>query len=150
MIAGKILLDCTNPVGPGLTHGLAGAESGSERIQRVMPAARVVKAFSVYGFENLEQPPQSRGDLRPAMFCCGGDAAAKAMVGSLIAAMGWEPLDVGGLEQALALEHMTLLWIRMVRAGGAPVNTLWARLSGDADAGSAAAGGRRSGSAIPQ
>lgn len=129
-LAGKVLLDCTNPVGPGLTHGLGSTESGSERIQRLVPEARLVKAFSVYGFENFEQPPAPHGDLRPAMFLCGGDADAKAKVADLVAAMGFEPLDVGDLAQALSLEHMTLLWIRMVRTGGASTKTMWARLSG--------------------
>jgi predicted dinucleotide-binding enzyme len=49
-------------------------------------------------------------------------------VGELIAQLGWEPLDVGGLEQALHLEHMTLLWVRMVRVGGASPHMAWARL----------------------
>jgi predicted dinucleotide-binding enzyme len=35
---------------------------------------------------------------------------------------------VGGLEQALHLEHMTLLWVRMVRVNGASPHMVWARL----------------------
>jgi hypothetical protein len=46
-------------------------------------------------------------------------------VKELIAELGWEPLDVGGLEQALQLEHMALLWVRMVRVSGAPPHTVW-------------------------
>jgi hypothetical protein len=53
-LAGKILVDCTNPVGPGLRHGLDSRQSGSEAVQKLVPAARVVKAFSIYGFENFE------------------------------------------------------------------------------------------------
>ncbi|MFN6194951.1 MAG: NADPH-dependent F420 reductase [Planctomycetota bacterium] len=129
-LAGKILLDCTNPVVPGLTHGLASAESGSERIQRLLPQTRVVKAFSVYGYENFEHPPAPAGGARPAMFFCGGDADAKAKVRTMLAAMGWDPLDAGGLDQAVHLEHMTLLWIKLVRVGGASAKTLWARVGG--------------------
>jgi predicted dinucleotide-binding enzyme len=62
------------------------------------------------------------------MMFCGRDAEAKETVGRLIAELGWEPLDVGGLEQALHLEHMTLLWVRMVRAGGHSPHMVWARL----------------------
>ena len=43
----------------------------------------------------------------------------EATVAGLVAQLGWEPLDVGGAVQALSLEHMTLLWGRMVRMGGA-------------------------------
>jgi len=40
--------------------------------------------------------------------------------------LGWEPLDVGGLEQALHLEPMTLLWVRMVRVSGHSPHMVWA------------------------
>lgn len=128
-LAGKILVDCVNPVGPGLTHGLESKRSGSEMIQALIPAARVVKAFSIYGYENLEDNRFPAANVRPAMLFCGDDAAAKAVVGGLIDQLGWEPVDVGGLVQALHLEHMTLLWIRMVRVGGHSPHTVWARLS---------------------
>jgi predicted dinucleotide-binding enzyme len=62
------------------------------------------------------------------MMYCGDDAPAKAMARGLIAQLGWEPLDVGGLEQALHLEHMTLMWIRMVRVGGHSPHLVWAAL----------------------
>ena len=50
------------------------------------------------------------------------------IVARLIAQLGWEPLDVGGLDQALHLEHMTLLWVRMVRINGHSPNMVWAAL----------------------
>jgi hypothetical protein len=127
-LAGKALVDCTNPVGPGLRHGLESRESGSQAVQKLVPAARVVKAFSIYGFENFEDSRYPAYAVKPAMMFCGDDAAAKKAVGELIAQLGWEPVDVGGLEQALHLEHMTLLWVRMVRLNGASPYMVWARL----------------------
>ncbi|MGD9902173.1 MAG: NADPH-dependent F420 reductase [Vicinamibacterales bacterium] len=127
-LTGRVLVDCTNPVGPGLTHGLASAESGAAHVQRLAPGARVVKAFSIYGYENFEDNRFPAATVRPAMFFCGDDDGAKTVVAELIAALGWEPLDVGGLEQALHLEHMTLLWIRMVRVHRAPAHLVWAVL----------------------
>jgi hypothetical protein len=62
------------------------------------------------------------------MLFCGDDAAAKADVARLIADCGFEPVDVGGLVQALHLEHMTLLWVRMVRAQGHSPHLVWAAL----------------------
>jgi hypothetical protein len=62
------------------------------------------------------------------MLFCGDDAAAKETVAGLIAQLGWEPLDVGGLAQALHLEHMTLLWVRMVRVHGHSPDLVWAAL----------------------
>lgn len=77
------------------------------------------------GYSAQDNPACS---VKPAMMFCGDDAAAKHIVGELIAQLGWEPLDVGGLEQALHLEHMTLLWVRMVRVTGASPHMVWARL----------------------
>lgn len=127
-LAGKILIDCTNPVGPGLTHGLGSRQSGTEVLQALLPATKVVKAFSIYGFENFEDSSYPGYDVKPAMFFCGADPAAKAIVARLVTDLGWDPLDVGGVEQALHLEHMTLLWVRMVRAGGHSPHMVWAVL----------------------
>lgn len=128
LLAGKVLVDCTNPVGPGLTHGLKSERSGSEHVQSLVPRVRVVKAFTIYGFENFENPSYPGYGVKPAMLFCGDDPAAKAQVAGLIADCGFEPVDVGGLVQALHLEHMTLLWVRMVRAGGHSPHLVWAAL----------------------
>jgi predicted dinucleotide-binding enzyme len=128
-LRGKILVDCTNPVGPNLSHGLDSVRSGSEVVQALVPDARVVKAFTIYGFENFEDSAYPGYGVKPVMMYCGNDAGAREVVGRLIAELGWEPLDVGGLEQALHLEHMTLLWVRMVRVMGHSPHMVWAVLS---------------------
>jgi predicted dinucleotide-binding enzyme len=126
---GKILIDCTNPVGPNLSHGLNNVQSGSEMVQKLLPDTKVVKAFTIYGFENIEDSFYPDYNVKPVMMYCGNDLGAKKIVGELIAQLGWEPLDVGGLEQALHLEHMTLLWVRMVRVNGHTPNMVWAKLT---------------------
>jgi predicted dinucleotide-binding enzyme len=128
-LAVKVLVDCTNPVGPGLTHGLNSLQSGSQALQAMAPQAKVVKAFTIYGFENFENSAYPGYNVKPAMLFCGDDAAAKRTAAGLIGQLGWEPLDVGGLEQALHLEHMTLLWVRMVRVKGHSPNLVWAALT---------------------
>jgi len=128
-LAGKVLVDCTNPVGPGLSHGLASQQAGSQALQALAPQARVVKAFTIYGFENFENSAYPAYNVLPTMMYCGNDASAKQTVAGLIAALGWAPLDVGGLEQALHLEHMTLLWVRMVRVMGHSPHMVWAALA---------------------
>ena len=127
-LRGKTLVDCTNPVGPNLTHGLNNVRSGSELIQTLVPEAHVVKAFTIYGFENFEDNSYPGYGVKPVMMFCGSDPDAKKTVSGLISQLGWEPLDVGGIEQALHLEHMTLLWVRMVRVGGRSPNSVWAVL----------------------
>ena len=129
LLAGKILVDCTNPVGPGLTHGLGSKQSGTEMIQALLPETKVVKAFSIYGYENFENSSYPGYGVKPVMMFCGDDAAAKSAVAGLLRDLGWEPLDVGGAEQALHLEHMTLLWVRMVRMDGRSPHMVWAVLT---------------------
>jgi predicted dinucleotide-binding enzyme len=68
--------------------------------------------------------------VRAAMFFCGENAAAKKTVADLLFKLGWDPVDVGGIDQALHLEHLTLMWIKMVRMGGASNRTMWARIDG--------------------
>lgn len=128
LLAGKVLVDCTNPVGPGLSHGLRSERSGSELVQSLVPEARVVKAFSIYGFENCEDPSYPGYDIKPAMLFCGDDHRAKELASDLIVDCGFEPLDVGGLVQALHLEHLTLLWVRMVRAEDHAPGLVWGAL----------------------
>lgn len=130
VLANKIIVDCTNPVGPGLSHGLNSKESGSRWLQNELGQSKVVKAFSVYGFENFEfDSTRKSRSIRPAMFFCGEDLAAKNVVSEMISKLAWEPVDVGGIDQALHLEHMTLLWIKMVRVGGISARTLWAKIT---------------------
>jgi len=127
-LTGKLLIDCTNPVGPGLSHGLGDGRSGSQLIQSLLPDTRVVKAFSVYGAENFADSAYPGYGVPPAMLFCGDDAVAKTVAARLIGELGWRPVDVGGLAQALHLEHMTLLWVRMVRVDGHSPNFVWAML----------------------
>ncbi len=124
---GKTLVDCTNPVGPGITHGLNSERSGSELVQELAPDAKVVKAFSIYGFENFADSAFPGYSVQPAMLIAGNDAAAKQQVAAINTDMGFETVDTGALSQALHLEHMTLLWVKMVRAGGAK-HFAWAYL----------------------
>lgn len=128
-LEGKILVDCTNPVGANLTHGLKSERSGAEVIQRAVPTANVVKAFTIYGFENFEDNTYpGYGDLKPAMLIAGNDPIAKQTVSALCQELGWEPVDVGNLTMSLHLEHMTLLWIQMARVQGLGAGFVWARL----------------------
>ncbi|MBI5483949.1 MAG: NADPH-dependent F420 reductase [Deltaproteobacteria bacterium] len=127
-LTGKIIVDCTNPVGAGLTHGLNNVQSGSAMVQNLVPEAKVVKAFTIYGFENFQDNSYPAYNIKPAMLFCGNDADAKGTVATLISQLGWEPLDVGGLDQALHLEHMTLMWVRMVRVNGHSPHLVWGAL----------------------
>jgi hypothetical protein len=128
-LAEKILVDCTNPIGPGLTHALKGELSGGEYVQNMVPAAKVVKAFTIYGYENfIDSRYPGYGDLKPAMLIAGNDPDAKKTVSGLCRDLGWEPVDTGNISMSLHLEHMTLLWVNMARFQGYGTGLTWAML----------------------
>lgn len=124
----KVLVDCTNPVGPGISHGLESRISGAEKVQEWAASAIVVKSYTIYGFENLQDSDFPKFDVKPVMMIAGDDPASKKAVSLLNTDLGFETLDVGALSQALHLEHMTLLWVKMVRANGHHPNFTWAYL----------------------
>lgn len=132
-----VVIDATNPVGPGLTHGLKSKTSGTQYLAEFAPETKLVKAFTVYGFENLAHAPVGPGGQRSVMPYAGDDAAAKSRVHAFIGSLGWEPLDVGGANAALDLEHQTLLWVRMVRVGGLDPHLTYAVMGPQAGASTA-------------
>lgn len=111
-LAGKILVDCTNPILPGLAGLSVGRDdSGAERIARAVPDARVVKAFNTTGSANMEDPVYPAG--RVAMFLCGDDAGARRTVAALAAELGFDAVDCGPLTSARYLEPMAMAWITL-------------------------------------
>lgn len=125
----QVLVDCTNPVGPGISHGLNSEISGSEKVQQWAMNARVVKAFTIYGFENFADSSYPNYNVKPVMMIAGNDAAAKSTVAQFNLDLGFETVDTGKLDQALHLEHLTLLWVKMVRRDGHHPNFVWAYLT---------------------
>lgn len=128
-LSGKILVDCTNPIGPGLIHRMPHNASGGEYVQQLVQDAWVVKAFSIYGFENFQNSAYpAYSDTKPAMLLAGEQAEAKHIVGEICRDLGWNPIDTGGINNSLHLEHLALLWIKMGRIQGKGANFVWAIL----------------------
>jgi len=129
-LTGKVVVDCTNPVAADLSHGLKNEVSGGEFVQKLVPAAKVVKAFTIYGFENfIDSSYPGYGDLKPAMLIAGNDPDAKGTVASLSEDLGWVPVDTGDISMSLHLEYMTLLWIKMARVQGRGAGFVWGMLT---------------------
>jgi len=59
-------------------------------------------AFIGHGQVGAPLADELRGKI---LIDCTNPVGAKEVVGRLIAELGWEPLDVGGLEQALHPPH---------------------------------------------
>ena len=109
---GRILVDATNPLAPGLAGlALGTTTSGAEEIARHARGARVVKAFNTTGAENMVQPRYPGGAV--FMPVAGDDAEARARVVALATRLGFEAVDVGPLSAARYLEPFAMTWIHM-------------------------------------
>ena len=111
-LAGKILIDTTNPLnfgpqGPSLSIGHT--DSGGEHVQRWVPQAKVVKAWNIVGNPHMYQPNFPGGP--PDMFIAGNDAEAKQRVGEILTAFGWHNIDLGSIEMSRYLEPLAMVWI---------------------------------------
>jgi predicted dinucleotide-binding enzyme len=117
-LAGKILVDCTNPVplGTNLMEGLSLGHSTSagEEVAKLAKGAKVVKAFNTTGAGNMANP--RFGADKAVMFVAGDDAAAKRTVMQLSDELGFETIDAGPLRQARLLEPLAMLWISLAYA----------------------------------
>lgn len=111
-LAGKVLIDAANPLayGPaGPTLAVGHTDSGGERVQRLVPTARVVKCFNIVGNQHMFRPDFPGGP--PDMLIAGNDADAKHAVSEICHAFGWNVLDLGGIEASRYLEPFAMVWI---------------------------------------
>lgn len=117
---GKPVLDTTNPLKAGMQFDEGpNGQSAAERLQAMVPKARVVKAFNTTGAENMGNTSFKSG--KPAMFYAGNDADARRVAHDLAAELGFEPVDAGALVRARELERVAMLWISLAfGAGGVP------------------------------
>jgi predicted dinucleotide-binding enzyme len=110
--AGKILIDCTNPLRPDFRWLEDGYEvSAAERIAAWAKGASVFKSLNHTGANNMANPAYPSG--RPVMFVCGDDARAKPTVLKLVAELGFDAVDAGPLKIARLLEPLAMLWIHL-------------------------------------
>lgn len=115
-LAGKLLVDCTNPLAPDLSGLLIGGnDSGGEEVARCSGAA-VFKAFNSTGAENMQKAAEF--GTKPVMFFCGNDDAWRSTVQKLIEDAGFEPADAGHLSSSRWLEPLAMLWIHTAYAAG--------------------------------
>jgi hypothetical protein len=110
---GKVVIDVTNPLdfskGVPPKLALGHTDSGGETVQRLLPRAKVVKAFNIVGNTHMFRPEFPGGP--PTMFICGNDDDAKETVSKILASFGWESVDIGNIEGSRLLEPLAMLWI---------------------------------------
>ena len=118
---GKIVIDATNPLdfSGGFPPDLAikGNDSGGETLQRLLPRAKVVKAFNIVTSALMFRPELQGGP--PDMLIAGDDSEAKKVVTGILADFGWpRAIDVGGIKSARWLEAMCIDRVMACAASG--------------------------------
>ncbi|MDF7814115.1 NADPH-dependent F420 reductase [Hymenobacter sp. YC55] len=100
----RIVVDTNNPILSDGTFVDLGEKTSSELVATQLPGARVVKAFnSLFAAWIEDEPVQPAG--KRVVFVSGDDVEAKHTVKELIAAMGFAPIDLGGLVEGGRLQQ---------------------------------------------
>ncbi|MFJ4090974.1 NADPH-dependent F420 reductase [Kitasatospora sp. NPDC089913] len=121
---GTVLVDCSNPVGPGFRLLTDGGPSAARQLAAAAPGAEVVKAFNLC-HEDVWRMRPPVFDGRPlAVPLCGDDAAAVARVSRLVRDTGCLPVAAGGLDRAGLLEATAALFIGLWVGEGADAQAI--------------------------
>lgn len=113
-IRDKVVIDCTNPLNADASELEIGlTTSGGEKIAKLFPEARIVKAFNTVYAEIYHSQSRFFGSRMPTMLYCGDDTGAKKIVSELIVEAGFEPVDAGPLSSSRYLEPLAMLMIRL-------------------------------------
>ncbi|MFP3713357.1 NADPH-dependent F420 reductase [Puerhibacterium sp. TATVAM-FAB25] len=108
-LAGKVVVDVTNPVDLATFDGLTvpADSSAAAQLQAALPQARVVKAFNTSFAATLASG--TVGGQTTTVLLAGDDDAAKAQVADLVKGGGLAVADAGGLQRARELEAVGFL-----------------------------------------
>jgi 8-hydroxy-5-deazaflavin:NADPH oxidoreductase len=115
-LAGKIVIDATNPINPTFTRLAVGFDaSGAELLQGQARGAKFFKAFNSTGVSIMAKPQFAEGNA--VMFVAGPNGSDKETVLRIVADVGFEAVDAGELKAARLLEPLAMLWIQLATKG---------------------------------
>jgi hypothetical protein len=108
-LAGKVVVDITNPVDFATFDGLTVPADGSAtaEIAAALPSARVLKAFNTTFAATLAAG--TIGSEPTTVLVAGDDAEAKELLTGIVTAAGLRAVDAGGLKRARELEAIAFL-----------------------------------------
>lgn len=113
----RVVIDCTNPIAADFSRLVPVEEgSGAERVAKVAPDAKAVKAFNTIGVNIMANP--NFGTTKATLLIGGDDTAAKATVKTLAEELGFQPEDAGPLSMSRYLEAQAWIWISMAMKFG--------------------------------
>lgn len=104
----KIIISVSNPINDSST-GLvtSGDSSAAEELQKLLPNAKVVKAFNTTFAANFQQPVIDGAQID--CFIAGNDESALETVYDLVKTSGFNPVVAGDLSASRTLESMQFL-----------------------------------------
>lgn len=112
---GAVLVDATNPFGQPLP---AGATTGASVVVHAAgEGVHVVKAFNVLGAEHMSTPLLPDGH-RPLLPVASDDESARRLVVGLASDMGFDAVEIDGLDNAGLLEEAARYWGLLAFNGG--------------------------------
>jgi 8-hydroxy-5-deazaflavin:NADPH oxidoreductase len=123
----KIVIDPSNPLKPDYSGLALSDSSGAEELARLLPRAKVVKAFNTL-FAGNTANPQGLGLQLDSLFATDDETAKDAVCG-LSSSIGFRPIHVGPLTASRELEAMALLNIRLQVISNGNWNTAFALVS---------------------
>ena len=119
-VAGKTIIDVTNPMKPGYSGLATEGTSAAEEIQKLLPEAKLVKAFNTIFSSNQAHPSEHIDG-----YVAADDEDAKQQVISLVESIGFNPVDVGPLRSARYLEGMAVINIGLNAQNGWDWTSAW-------------------------
>ena len=118
-LKGKIVVDITNVINlEDWSPLFLGEDSGGEQAARLVPEAKVVKAFNTIFADVMTPETQQFNDQKITAFIAADDNEAANTVKQLANDAGFEGLIVGDLKNARHLEAMAHLNIAIALGGG--------------------------------
>ena len=112
-LAGKVVVDITNPLNFETFDSLTVASDGSAtaEIAAALPQSRVLKAFNTTFSATLAAG--SVGELTTTVLIAGDDADAKSTLAGVVTSGGLKAIDAGSLSRARELEAIGFLQITL-------------------------------------
>ena len=107
----KTVVDVSNILTPQYELAVGFTTSGAEELQKLLPHAKVVKAFNTVFAETMKTGTL-RGE-RLTIFVAGEDAGSKETVRKLAEDIGFDSVDAGPLKSARYLEPLGMLRLKM-------------------------------------
>jgi 8-hydroxy-5-deazaflavin:NADPH oxidoreductase len=117
-LAGKTVIDCTNPLDFTTGRMLSDSGSAAERVASIADGANVVKALHM--FAGASWPFRGSPESSPVVAICGDDSDALDRVAALISELGARAVVMGALDASRQAEEAAGFVMRIVASGTNP------------------------------